>query len=178
MERSAVIFILLISFLFKSYGQQAKPSSSKIKFEIGPQFSMPLNENFRTTHYLGFGATSRAAYYFTDEISTGIRINYDYFLGKKYESPTPDRYFNVTWTSLLVNFQYDLKKEFYFGGDAGIGIININGITNSSFNTSVYFGKAVTVFKTSIGMAIYWTQARESTSRNETLGLSAAFRFN
>lgn len=178
MKQLAATIILLTVCLFKSNGQQVKSSSSKMKFEIGPQFSLPLNENSRTTHYLGLGATSRAAYYFTDEISAGIRINYDYFLGKKYVSPDPDRYFNVTWTSLLANFQYDLKKEFYFGGDAGIGIINVNGLSNSSFNTSLYFGKAITVLKTSLGLSIYWTQARESTNRNETLGLRAVFRFN
>ena len=150
-----------------------------MKFDIGPQFSYPINNSFNNTHSIGLGATSRAAYYFTNEISTGIRVNYDYFLARKYAGAgNEDQYFNLTWTSFLANFQYDFKKNIYIGGDAGLALLSILGHTSSMFNTSLYIGKAVKFSKSTVGISLYWTQARESGSRDETIGLRAAYRFN
>lgn len=171
-------FFLLLSFSLIGAGQQVKAPASKMKFDIGPQISYPLNSDFHTTHSIGFGATSRAAYYFTDEISTGIRVSYDYFISRKYSGPSVDTYYNLTWTSFLANFQYDFPKNIYVGGDAGVGLLSIKGSSNSMFNTSLYIGKAVKFAKSTLGIGLNWTQARESSDRNETVGLRAAYRFN
>lgn len=171
---TAVLFIA-----FAGATQRVKAPASKMKFDIGPQFSLPINPSFKKTHSIGLGATSRAAYYFTDEISAGIRVNYDYFLGRKYSNgAVTDRYFNLTWTSFLANFQYDFKKNIFIGGDAGVGLLGIRGNTNSMFNSSLYIGSAFQVLKSSMGVALHWTQARESASRDETIGVRFLYRFN
>jgi hypothetical protein len=159
--------------------QKVKPPASKMKFDLGPQLSLPLNPSFNKTHSVGIGATSRAAYYFTPDISAGIRVNYDYFLGSKYVYGTvTDRYFNLTWTSFLANFQYDFEKNIFIGGDAGLGILSVNGDATSMFNSSLYFGKAFVFKKSTIGFSFYWSQAREPGTRDETIGLRAHYRFN
>ncbi len=170
---------VLLTIVAATTAQKVKPPASKMKFDIGPQFSYPLNPSFNRTHSIGLGATSRAAYYFTSEISTGIRVNYDYFLGREYNNAgISDRHYNLTWTSFLANFQYDFNDGFYIGGDAGIGFLSIKGNTNSMFNTSLYTGKAFKMIKSTGGISLYWTQARESSSRDETLGLRFHYRFN
>lgn len=159
--------------------QKVNPPASKMKFDIGPQFSFPLNTSFKETHSFGFGASSRSAYYFTNEISAGIRINYDYFIGKKYTTyGVEDRHYNITWTSLLANLQYDFDKNIFLGGDAGIGLLSIKGSSNSTFTTSLYAGKAIKLKKSSVGIALFWTQVRQSTNRDEAAGLRATYRFN
>lgn len=178
MIRLSIITLLLALTVFKGIAQQVKPPSSPMKFDLGPQFSVPLNNAFSTTHSMSFGLTSRAAYYFAQDISVGVRINYDYFLGKSYTGPNEEKYYNLTWTSLLANFQYDFEKGVYIGGDAGFGLLNVRGSTSSTFNTSLYFGKAVKMLKSTVGFTVYWTQAREATARDEALGLRVAYRFN
>ncbi|HET9057132.1 MAG TPA: hypothetical protein VFN30_09835 [Chitinophagaceae bacterium] len=178
MKRTFITICLLIVVLGVS-SQRVKAPASKMKFDIGPQFSYAINTSFNKTHSMGLGATTRAAYYFTPEISTGIRVNYDYFLGRKYTvNNVNDRYFNLTWTSFLANFQYDFDKNIFIGGDGGLGILSIKGDATSMFNSSLYIGKAVKFSKSSMGISFFWTQAREAGSRDETIGLRAHYRFN
>jgi hypothetical protein len=174
--------LLFMAFLctgFITAAQKVKHPASKMKFDIGPQFSYPINNSFNTTHSIGIGATSRAAYYFTNEISTGIRVNYDYFIGRKYSNgQISDRHYNLTWTSFLANLQYDFDKNIFIGGDAGIGLLSQNDNTNSMFNSSLYIGYAFKILRSSMGVTLYWTQARESSSRDETIGVRLCYRFN
>ena len=179
MKRFLLLLTAILVIQYTVPAQQVKAPASKMKFDIGPQFSYPINASFNRTHGIGLGASSRAAYYFTDEISTGIRINYDYFLGRKYvNNGVTDRWYNATWTSFLANFQYDFKGNVYIGGDAGLGLISIRGNTGSAFNSSLYMGSAFRFLKSHIGTSFYWTQARQSSIRYETTGLRLRYRFN
>lgn len=174
--------LLLAAFLtIATVGSSQKTDSTtfKIRIEAGPQVSIPINPALKTTQSIGFGATARAAYYFTDKISSGVRVNYDYFIGKKYEqNGVKDNYYNLTWTSVMANLQFELGNYFFAGGDAGLGLLSIRGDVNAAFNASFYAGYTIKTKKNNIGIVLCWTQAKKPTSYFESLGLRGQYNFN
>ena len=174
--------LLVITFLVANstcFSQKNDSSSFKIRIEAGPQFSIPVNPAFNNTHFLGMGATARAAYYFSHKISSGIRVNYDYFIGKKYElNGVKDNYYNLTWTSVMGNLQLEMGERFFAGGDIGFGLLSARGDVNAAFNTSLYCGYAIPTKKNDFGIVVCWSQAKKPTSYFSSLGLRVQYNFN
>lgn len=175
-------FLLLTVFLGTGIiclPQKNDSSAFKIRVEAGSQLSLALNPAFSKTHSVGIGATARAAWYFTNKISSGVRVNYDYFVGKKYEqNGIKDNYYNLTWTSVMGNLQFELGNNFFAGGDAGLGLLSIRSDVNAAFNASFYAGYSIKTKKNNIGIALCWSQAKKPSSYFETLGLRAQYNFN
>ena len=174
--------LLLIVFLVANtvcFSQKNDSTTFKIRIEAGPQFSIPINPSFKNTHSFGMGATGRAAYYFTDKISSGIRVNYDYFIGKKYElNGVKDNYYNLTWTSVMGNLQFELGERFFAGGDIGLGLLSTKGDVNAAFNASLYGGYIIPTMKNDFGIVVCWSQAKKPTTYFSSLGLRVQYNFN
>lgn len=172
-----ILFFLVI--IIPCFSQKNDSTIFKIRIEAGPQFSFPLNPYFKNTQSFGMGATARAAYYFNNTFSAGIRVNYDYFIGKKYKiNGTTDNYFNLTWTSAMGNVQFDVTDHFFAGGDVGLGLLSINGNVNAAFNSSLYTGYNIHTNKNDFGIVIAWSQAKKPTTNFSSMGLRVQYNFN
>ncbi|WP_281323920.1 hypothetical protein [Flavobacterium sp. IMCC34518] len=136
MEAKRNLFYLIyvmffITHLMLAQNEAKKYFSSKdyqkIYFQTGINLSIPAHDDLMRTHLFAIGINIRIAKIISDKLEVGVRMDYDYRFSRKN---IPDSiplfkaaHRNFSIASFKPNLQLNLKKNWYWGLETGIGFV-------------------------------------------------------
>lgn len=169
--------------------------------EAGINASLPVHIQMYRSHRLAIGINAKVGKIISRKLELGIRFDYDYrFIKQGSRILTPEStlteralHSNFSLFCLKPNIQFNLKSNYYFGAETGLGYVlsDEDGKIGLGFVTEyasdqqfglcsgIYFGKSFIIqsTKNKINLSMDLTQFLAHGHAENSLGLRINYRF-
>lgn len=103
--KTLCLLITAITFSFYLHAQ-----NSRIRFAIGPEFSLPTYHEFPSS---GMGGSAGVEFKSRNKFSANIEVGYNYFRGTVINEFNPDTIRGFAFIPVLGGLKYSLNEKFY-----------------------------------------------------------------
>lgn len=148
---SVIVMLLVFQLCFPQQTDNKKNSTEKnkpLQMEVGVNLSLPVHIQMYRTHRYAIGFNFKAFKKISRKTEIGLKLDYDYRFARNIPDTidTPKErasHRNFSLISLKPNIQFDLKKDWFFGAETGVGyaLSDENGTIGLGF-VSEYNGNA------------------------------------
>jgi hypothetical protein len=208
MKKIFVLLTILLLLVWQfTYAQNNTENTILLKdkksfyMEAGINASLPVHIQMYRSHRLAIGINAKVGKIISRKLELGIRFDYDYrFIKKGSRILTPEStlteralHSNFSLFCLKPNIQFNLKSNYYFGAETGLGYVlsDEDGKIGLGFVTEyasdqqfglcsgIYFGKSFIIrsTKNKINFSMDLTQFLAHGHAENSLGLRINYRF-
>lgn len=197
-----IVMLLVFQLCFPQKTDTTKNNPEKnksIQMEIGANLSLPVHIQMYRTHRYAIGFNFRAFKKISAKTEIGLKLDYDY----RFARNIPDTidtvkerasHRNFSLIALKPNIQFDLKNDWFFGAETGVGyalsdenstiglgfVSEYNGNARFGSCSGLYIGKYLSIgqkhnnFEISMNLTNFLLKGHAENS----LGLRFNYRIN
>ena len=103
--KTICLVIIIITFSFALHAQ-----NSRVRFSIGPEFSLPTYHEFPSN---GIGGSAAIEFKSRSRVSANIEVGYNYFRGTVINEFNPDTVRGFGFIPVVAGLKFSLGQKFY-----------------------------------------------------------------